>query len=65
MSCEKMDIVSVIHQKNHDEHLVEMRCLELEERKLQLEERRLAIEEKNVVSPSITAANAYSKAQLI
>ncbi len=33
---EKLDIVSVIQQKNRDEHLAEMRCLDLEERKIQL-----------------------------
>lgn len=45
MAKEKLDIVSVIQQKNCDEHLVEMR-LDLEEKKLQLEEHRLAMEEK-------------------
>ncbi len=41
-----MDIVSVIQQKNRDEHIVEMQHLDLEEHKLLLEECRLAIEEK-------------------
>ncbi len=65
-SLEKMDIISVIHKKNQDEHLVEMHHLELEERKLQLEERRLAMEEKKIVeSTPFIAADANSAFQSI
>ncbi len=48
-ACEKVDIISVIQQKNYDEHLVEMCKLELEEKKLLLEERRLTMEEKKLL----------------